>query len=203
MMAGEGRRGLRPRSAALCIATALAATLAACGTAAGTATATVAAAHAQTISETGSSLLAPLMADWAHAYAAQTPGVSVKAVPSSSGTGIQGQGGNGAALVAGAQRDTTGWYAANQRVYALGAAGDYAGERALVVGSVPGSTVTGYNALEGDLSAAIKADQDVFNSAAASGAAALDPLTGGIAAASLLMALGCGWVITRRLAEYR
>jgi len=29
------------------------------------------------------------------------------------------------------------------------------------------------------------------------------PLTGGIAAASLLMALGCGWAVTRRLAEYR
>ena len=114
-----------------------------------------------------------------------------------------GQGGNGASLVAGAQRDTTAWYAANKRVYALGVAGSYAGERDLVVGSVPGSTVTGYNALEGDLSAAIKADQDVFNSAAASGADALDPLTGGIAAASLLMALGCGWAITRRLAEYR
>jgi phosphate transport system substrate-binding protein len=91
MMAGEGRRGLRLRSAALGIATAaaLAVTLAACGTTAGPVTATVAAAQAQTISETGSSLLAPLMADWAHAYGTQTPGVSVKAVPSSSGTGIQ------------------------------------------------------------------------------------------------------------------
>jgi len=63
-------------------------------------------------------------------------------------------------------------------------------------------TETGYNALEGDLSSAIEADQVVFNSAA-SGADALDPLTGGIAAASMLMALGCGWAITRRLAEYR
>ena len=114
-----------------------------------------------------------------------------------------GQGNNGASPVAAAQRDTTSWYAANKQVYTLGVNGDYAGERALVVGSVPGNTVTGYNALEGDLSAALKADQDVFNSAVASGADALDPLTGGIAAASLLMALGCGWAITRRLAEYR
>jgi hypothetical protein len=114
-----------------------------------------------------------------------------------------GHGSNGASLVAAAQHDTAAWYAANSRVYSLGMSGDYAGERALVVGSVPGNTVTGYNALEGDLSAALKADQDVFSSAVASGADALDPLTGGIAAASLLMVLGCGWAITRRLAEYR
>ncbi|HXT94454.1 MAG TPA: hypothetical protein VN714_34910 [Trebonia sp.] len=114
-----------------------------------------------------------------------------------------GQGSNGASLVAAAQRDTAAWYAANQKVYTLGVGGDYAGERDLVVGSVPGNTVTGYNALEGDLSAALKADQDVFSSAVADGADALDPLTGGIAAASLLMVLGCGWAVTRRLAEYR
>src|SRR5262245_27923357 len=91
MMAGERRRGFRLRSAALYIATGtvLAATLAACGSAGGTVTATVAAAQAQTINETGSSLLAPLMADWANAYEAQTPGVSVQPVSSSSGTGIQ------------------------------------------------------------------------------------------------------------------
>ena len=91
MMAGEGRRGFRLRSAALYIATgtALAVALAACGSAGSTMTATVAAAQSQTINETGSSLLAPLMADWAQAYAGQTPGISVKAVSSSSGTGIQ------------------------------------------------------------------------------------------------------------------
>ena len=75
MMAGEGRRGFRLRSAALYIATGtvLAATLAACGSAAGTTTATVAAAQTETINETGSSLLAPLMGDWVKGYEAQTP----------------------------------------------------------------------------------------------------------------------------------
>jgi phosphate transport system substrate-binding protein len=91
MMAGEGRRGFRLRSAALYIATgtALAAALAACGSAGGTTTATVAAAQTETLKETGSSLLAPLMGDWVKGYEAQTPGASVTAVSSSSGTGIK------------------------------------------------------------------------------------------------------------------
>ena len=50
---------------------------------------------------------------------------------------------------------------------------------------------------------AIASDQAVFDSAATNGANSLDPLTGVVIAASLLMAIGCGWGLTRRLAEYR
>ena len=88
-------------------------------------------------------------------------------------------------------------------MYKLGIAANYAAERNLVVGTATGSTATGYNALEGDLTQAISADQAVFNSAAAEGANALDPLAGVVIAASLLMAIGCGWAVSRRLAEYR
>jgi hypothetical protein len=35
------------------------------------------------------------------------------------------------------------------------------------------------------------------------GANALDPLEGVVIAASLLMAAGCAWAVSRRLAEYR
>ena len=88
-------------------------------------------------------------------------------------------------------------------MYPLGLAANYAGERNLVIGAGTGSTATGYNALEGDLTQAIGADQAVFESAAAQGANALGPLAGVVIAASLLMALGCGWALSRRLAEYR
>ena len=108
-----------------------------------------------------------------------------------------------AALVAVAQRDATAWYAANKQVYAAGARSDYAAERNLVIRSGTGATAAGYSVLEEDFTRAINADQAVFASAAASGASALDPLTAIAAAGSAVMALGCGWAISRRLAEYR
>jgi hypothetical protein len=115
----------------------------------------------------------------------------------------QQAGGQGAALVATAQRDATAWYAANDQVYLLNSKSNYAAERGLIVGSGAGSTATAYTALEGDITNAIRADQGVFDSAAAEGANALDPLAGVVIATSLLMAAGCAWAVSRRLAEYR
>lgn len=115
----------------------------------------------------------------------------------------QQSGGRGSALVATAERDAAAWYAANKQVYQLGAEADYAGERNLVVGAAAGSTAASYTALENDLTAAIAADQAVFDSAASSGAGTLAPLAGVIIAASVLMAIGCAWAVSRRLAEYR
>jgi hypothetical protein len=115
----------------------------------------------------------------------------------------QQAGGHGAALVATAQQDAATWYTANNQVYQLGSAANYAAEQNLVVGTTTGSTATAYNALETDLAAAITADQAVFDSAATQGANALGPLAAIVIAASLLMAAGCGWAVSRRLAEYR
>jgi hypothetical protein len=111
----------------------------------------------------------------------------------------QPSGGQAASLVATAERDATAWYTANDEVYRLNTAADYAAERSLVTGS----TAAGYTALEADLTRAIAADQAVFASAATSGASTLDPLAGVVIAASLLMAAGCAWAVSRRLAEYR
>jgi hypothetical protein len=113
----------------------------------------------------------------------------------------QQAGGRGAALVATAERDASAWYAANNQVYKLGLAANYTAEQNLVVGAT--STATAYKALETDLAQAITADQAVFNSAAADGANSLGPLAGVVIAASLLMAICCGWAVSRRLAEYR
>ena len=115
----------------------------------------------------------------------------------------QQAGGQGAALVATAQRDATAWYSANDQVYLLNSKANYAAERGLIVGSGAGSTATAYTALEGDITSAIRADQGVFDSAATEGANALDPLAGVVIATSLLMAAGCAWAVSRRLAEYR
>jgi hypothetical protein len=112
----------------------------------------------------------------------------------------QQAGSGGATSVATAEGAAADWFTANAQLYRLG---NYAAERNLVIGGANGSTSAGYNALEFDLSSAIAADQAVFDSAASDGANALDPLAGVLIAASLLMAAGCGWAISRRLAEYR
>jgi predicted PurR-regulated permease PerM len=108
-----------------------------------------------------------------------------------------------ASLVSTAQRDATAWYADNEKVYAAGDSSNYAAESTLVVGAGPGTTGAGYSTLETDFTSAINADQQVFANAASRGASLLDPLTEVIAAAAVVMALGCGWAISRRIAEYR
>ena len=60
-----------------------------------------------------------------------------------------------------------------------------------------------YTALEGDITRAIADDQAVFRSAATAGAHALDPLEPVVIAASPLMAFGCAWGFSRRIADYR
>lgn len=109
----------------------------------------------------------------------------------------------GVKYVATAQREATAWFGANNQVYVADGKANYAEERRLIIGSGPGTTATGYSILEEDFTRAIAADQAVFTSAASRGASALEPLTGVLAAASVAMVLGCGWAISRRLAEYR
>ena len=112
----------------------------------------------------------------------------------------QPAGGQAASLVAAAQWQATAWYTANADVYTLGAKADYAAERTAVI---TGSSAAGYTALEGDITQAITADEATFGSAASQGSRALDPMEPIVIVASLLMALGCAWGFSRRLAEYR
>ncbi len=113
------------------------------------------------------------------------------------------QGGPGAGPAAAAVRDAGPWYAANEQVYRLDVAASYAAETRLVIGTGPGSSAAGFQRLERDLSRAVAADQVTFRSAATAGAGAFDGLEAGIIVVSLLMAAGCAWGISRRLAEYR
>jgi hypothetical protein len=107
------------------------------------------------------------------------------------------------ALPRSAQRQATAWYAANAGVYRLGVAANYAAGRTMVIAAGSGSSATGYAALEADITQAIASDQAVFRSAATAGAGVLDPLAPVVIGVSAAMALGCGWGLTRRLAEYR
>jgi hypothetical protein len=109
----------------------------------------------------------------------------------------------GAAPIAAAGHTATAWFAVNQRAQQLDAASDYGTETQLEIGSGPGTSGTLFGELEGNLEAAINADQAVFASNAASGSDALTGLEAGVIAAALVMAAGCGWGLTRRLAEYR
>jgi hypothetical protein len=111
--------------------------------------------------------------------------------------------GRAASLVAAAEREATAWYTANAGVYRFGVAANYAAERTMVIGTGAGSSAAGYTALERDITQAITADQAVFRSAATAGGDALNPLEPVVIVASLLMALGCAWSFSRRLAEYR
>ncbi len=97
----------------------------------------------------------------------------------------------------------TAWFAVNQRAQQLDAAADYGAETQLEIGSGPGTAGTLFSQLESDLEAAIHADQAVFASNAVAGSGAFGGLEAGIIAAALVMAVGCGWGLTRRLAEYR
>ena len=109
----------------------------------------------------------------------------------------------GAGPIAAAGHAATAWFAVNQRAQQLDAAANYGAETQLEIGSGPGTAGTLFAQLESDLEAAINADQAVFASNAAAGSDAFGGLEAGIIVAALVMAVGSGWGLTRRLAEYR
>lgn len=109
----------------------------------------------------------------------------------------------GAGPIASAGRAAAAWFAVNQRAQQLDAAADYGAETQLEIGTGPGTAGTLFGQLEADLEAAIHADQAVFTSNAAAGSHAFTGLEAGIIVLTLMMAVGCGWGLTRRLAEYR
>jgi hypothetical protein len=118
-------------------------------------------------------------------------------------TAALAQGGPGARWVAAAAREAPGWYAVNQRLVSLDAADSFSAETQLVIGAGPGTAATQFGQLNRDLSAAMAADQAAFRSSAAGGRDAFTGLEAGIIVGSVVMAAGCAWGITRRLAEYR
>ena len=105
--------------------------------------------------------------------------------------------------IAAAQRAATSWFAVNQQAQALDAVFAYGAETRLEIGSGPGTAGTLFGQLETDLGAAINTDQGVFSANAAAGANAFTGLEAGVIVLALVMAFGCAWGLSRRLAEYR
>lgn len=111
--------------------------------------------------------------------------------------------GTGAVEATAAERAATAWYSVSAQVFRLDAAHQYAAETARVIGTGPGSSGPGFTALVDHLRRGISADQAVFKSNAAAGSGAFGGLEAGVIIAALLMAAGCTWGLSRRLAEYR
>ena len=109
----------------------------------------------------------------------------------------------GASQIDAARSAATAWFAVNRQAQALDAAFAYGAETRLEIGSGPGTAGTLFGQLETDVGAAINTDQGVFASNAAAGSDAFTGLEAGLIVLALVMALGCAWGLSRRLAEYR
>jgi hypothetical protein len=114
------------------------------------------------------------------------------------------QGGTAAGHIAAAEQDAPTWYAQGANVFGLDVAANYSAETQLVIGAGAGSSAAGFSRLESDLDAALADDQAVF-SVGASGCAKVltDLLTTVFGVGALLLAVGCVWGLSQRLAEYR
>jgi ABC-type multidrug transport system fused ATPase/permease subunit len=124
------------------------------------------------------------------------PGTLLAAAASSSS-------GAGAHWAAAAGRDLQSWYTAIGQAYALDSKAQYTTETALVIGTGANASTAGFARVEADLSKAINADDAVFHSNATAGRNAFTGLDLVIVIAAALMAAGCAWGLSRRLAEYR
>jgi hypothetical protein len=124
------------------------------------------------------------------------PGTLLAAAASSS-TGA------GAHWAAAAGRDVRAWYTVIGHAYTLDSKAQYTSETALVIGPGAGASTAGFARVEADLSRAIDADHAVFHSNATAGRNAFTGLDVVIILAAVLMAAGCAWGLSRRLAEYR
>lgn len=116
-------------------------------------------------------------------------------------TAARGSPGAGAAVSAAAT--ATAWYAAHRTVRFLDDNDKH--NQAILLVTTPGAghSETLFGQLDDSLSAAIAADQVVFQSNAVAGMDAFTGLEVGVIVLALILAAGCAWGLNRRLAEYR
>jgi len=119
------------------------------------------------------------------------------------GTAASSSSGAGAHWAAVAERDLRSWYTVIGQAYALDSKAQYTAETALVTGPGADASTAGFARVEADLAKAINADDAVFRSGATAGRNAFTGLDVVIVIAAALMAGGCAWGLSRRLAEYR
>jgi len=116
---------------------------------------------------------------------------------------VAAQGSNGATQASAAAQVAPDWYASHREVRTLDDGGRYTLAVDQAIGSDAADSGTIFAGLDADLTSAIAADQASFQSAARLGRAALAGLEAAMIGLALVMAAGCAWGISRRLAEYR
>jgi hypothetical protein len=119
------------------------------------------------------------------------PGTLLAAVSAPAGSGVS---------VSAARADAQAWYQAHSALRALDNDGNHP---AAVQSALTGDSAATFASLSSALSDGINADQAVFASRAHRGLDAFTGLAIGMIVASLVMAAGCAWGLSRRLAEYR
>ena len=102
-----------------------------------------------------------------------------------------------------AASDARAWSADHTALRALDDRGQHQAAVGLALGTAPKDAGAAFERLSGDLAAAIRSDQAVFNSTAPAAASAYTGLAAVTIAAALLMAAACAWGLSRRIAEYR
>jgi hypothetical protein len=109
----------------------------------------------------------------------------------------------GGPLAASAARHANAWFAVHRRVRSLDDGGRYSASVRLAIGARLTDSGGLFERLDIELTGAIAADQAEFRTAADAGHNDLAGLEAGVLLLSVLMAAGCVWGISRRLAEYR
>jgi hypothetical protein len=99
--------------------------------------------------------------------------------------------------------DAQSWYAAHARLRSLDDNANHAAAVGSALGSGPTDAGTAFAKLSADFATGIAAGQATFDANASAGADAFTGLEPGVIAAALVMAAGCAWGLSRRLAEYR
>ena len=95
------------------------------------------------------------------------------------------------------------WYAAHRQVRALDDGGAHTKAVQSALGTGPADSGARFTRLDSALTSAIAEDQVVFRARAVAGRDASTGLEAGVIVLSLIMAAGCAWGLSRRLAEYR
>jgi hypothetical protein len=108
-----------------------------------------------------------------------------------------------AGLAAQAAVKASAWYGAHRTVRSLDDNGRHTQAIRLVTMPGPSHSGTLFGQLDDSLTRAIAADQAVFRSSAVAGRNAFTGLEVGVIVLALIMAAGCAWGVSRRLAEYR
>jgi hypothetical protein len=112
--------------------------------------------------------------------------------------GSQASGGATAAV-----GDAQSWFTAHTRLRALDDNANHAAAVQSALGSGRSDAGTAFAKLSADFAAGIAAGQASFAASAGAGADAFTGLEPAVIVAALVMAAGCAWGLSRRLAEYR